>query len=109
MARVYTVHPSQIEYFHLRLLLHHVQCPTSFDFLKTLDGDLHPTFKSAFKALGLLEEDNQWKYTLVDASFSQSSEQISDLFAIILGFCYPSDPCILWETFKKRYVRGYSP
>jgi len=70
--------------------------------LKTLDGDLHPTFKSACQTLGLLENNNQWKYTLADAALSQSSEKMRDLFAIMLGFCYPSKPSNLWETFKKN-------
>lgn len=103
IGRVYTIHPTQSECFHLRLLLHHVFGPTSFDYLKTVDGVLHPTFKSACQALGLLEDDNHWKNTLTDAALSHSSSQMRDLFAIILGFCYPTQPSTLWEMFQTDF------
>jgi hypothetical protein len=32
----------------------------SFEDLRTVNGQVHPTFKAACLALGLLEDDNQW-------------------------------------------------
>ncbi|GFQ80577.1 hypothetical protein TNCT_737001 [Trichonephila clavata] len=36
LGRVYTVHPNDREAFHMRLLLHHVRGPISFEDLKTV-------------------------------------------------------------------------
>ena len=47
LGRVYTVHPNSSECFHLRLLLHEVRGPTSFDDLRTVDGRVCETFKEA--------------------------------------------------------------
>lgn len=44
LGRVYTVHPSNIKCYYLRMLLHHVRGPTSFLDLKTVDDVIHPTF-----------------------------------------------------------------
>ncbi|GFX34783.1 ATP-dependent DNA helicase [Trichonephila clavipes] len=38
IGRVYTVHPNNSEWFHLRLLLYEVPGPTSFQYLKTIEG-----------------------------------------------------------------------
>ncbi|GFY43544.1 hypothetical protein TNIN_485841 [Trichonephila inaurata madagascariensis] len=45
LGRVYTAHPNNREAFHMRLLLHHVRGPISFENLKTVivrdeDGDI---------------------------------------------------------------------
>lgn len=45
LGRVYTVHPHNREAFHMRLLLHHIRGPISFEDLKTVivkdeDGDI---------------------------------------------------------------------
>ncbi|XP_075465454.1 uncharacterized protein LOC142499645 [Ascaphus truei] len=40
LGRVYTVHPNSAECFFLRMLLHTVPGPTSFDALKTVNGQL---------------------------------------------------------------------
>jgi len=61
IGRIYTIHPNQSECFHLRLLLNYVQGPTSFESLKEIDGVIHATFKAPCFALGLLENDDQWK------------------------------------------------
>ncbi|XP_023247714.1 uncharacterized protein LOC111643757, partial [Copidosoma floridanum] len=60
--------------------------PTSFEYLKTVDGVTYATFKAACYALGLLENDDQWKNTLADAALSDNPSKLRDLFAIILVF-----------------------
>ena len=56
---VITLSPHQSELYYLRLLLHHRSGATSFDDLKTLDGETLPTFQAACLKLGLLEDDNE--------------------------------------------------
>ncbi|GBP31765.1 Alpha-(1,6)-fucosyltransferase [Eumeta japonica] len=57
LGRVYGVHPSQSECFYLRMLLHHVRGPTSFQYLKTVDGVLKETYQAACRARDDLCED----------------------------------------------------
>lgn len=101
LGRVYTVHPNNSECFYLRLLLHEVRGPTSFEALKTVNGVLNPTFQAACKMLGLLEDDHNWHSTLEEAALLQSPAKMRDLFSVMLVFCQISDPLALWEDFKE--------
>lgn len=100
LGRVYTIHPNNTECYHLRLLLHEVQGPTSFTDLKTVNGVLHPTFQSACKALGLLEDDKHWDTTLEEAALCDSPFKLRELFTVMLVFCQLSDPMSLWMKYK---------
>ncbi|XP_076301721.1 uncharacterized protein LOC143219730 [Lasioglossum baleicum] len=101
LGRVYTIHPNNTECYHLRLLLHEVRGPTSFEYLKTVNGILHPTFQSACKAIGLLEDDKHWDTTLEEAALCDSPLKLRELFTIMLVFCQLSDPLSLWEKYKE--------
>jgi len=78
------------------MLLHEIRGPISFEALKTVIGQVHPTFKSTCKALGLLEDDQH-----LYAALCQSPHMIRDLFTIILVFCQVTDPLCLWDKFKE--------
>ncbi|GBP12989.1 ATP-dependent DNA helicase pif1 [Eumeta japonica] len=82
------------------MLLHHVRGPTSFQYLKTVDGVLKETYQAACRARGLLENDDHWENTLREASLSQCPLQLRELFVVILLFCQPSEPLKLWNIFK---------
>nr|XP_060632277.1 uncharacterized protein LOC132775579 [Anolis sagrei ordinatus] len=101
LGRVYTVHPNNAERFFLRILLHTVRGPTSFTFLKTVNGEVCNTFREACQKLGLLEDDQHWNFTLSEAALQSSPAQIRNLFAIILTTCYPSNPSGLWEKHQE--------
>lgn len=61
LGRVNTVHPNNAEcYYYLRMLLHTIEGPTSFDSLKKIDGEVCQTYREAFLKLGLLENDQHW-------------------------------------------------
>ena len=64
VGRLYTVHFSQQEKFHLWLLLKHVRGPTSYD--DFLLG--HHCFADACRSLGLLQDDQQWHIAMEEAS-----------------------------------------
>ena len=49
IRRLYTIHPNQHECFFLRLLLVNVR-PTSFEYLKTVNGTIHDTYLSTTRA-----------------------------------------------------------
>lgn len=100
IGRIYTVSPSNIDCFYLRLLLINVRGPKSFQDLKTVNGHVCQTYREACQQLHLLEDDAHWNATLQDASISSSPNQIRMLFSIILSTCFPSNPLELWNKYK---------
>ncbi|XP_024013969.1 uncharacterized protein LOC112088047 [Eutrema salsugineum] len=87
--------------YYLRVLLNMVQCPTSFDFLKTVDKVLYPTFKDACYALGLLDDDTEYIEALKEASIWGSGSFLRKLFAVMLITDSILNPCGVWnETWQ---------
>ena len=59
IGRLSSMHPSNGDAFYLRLLLKNRCGALSFEHLRTIDGEVHKTFKSACVAFGLCEDDKQ--------------------------------------------------
>uniref|UniRef100_A0A803LHZ9 ATP-dependent DNA helicase n=1 Tax=Chenopodium quinoa TaxID=63459 RepID=A0A803LHZ9_CHEQI len=97
IGRIYFAHPAFGEKYYLRLLLNIVKGATCFEDIKTVGGIIHPTYKAACHALGLLIGDNEWHECLHEAVIWATSTQLRNLFATILLFCEVSDPKYLWE------------
>lgn len=74
------------------MLLHHVQGPTSFEALRTINDHIYPDYRSACKAHNLLEDDGHWQQTLSEAAVSESPQKLRELFVVMLAFCEVSDP-----------------
>ena len=106
LGRVYTVHSNNQECFYLRMLLHEVRGPTSYQDLKMVN-DLCPTFRSACQQRGLLKSDRQWHETIQDAILTTSPAQIRRLFAMVLSICHPADPGDLWDSYKDSMADDY--
>ena len=100
IGRMFQASPSQGERFYLRLLLTVRAGPTSFEDLRTVEGVVHPTFRAAAAAMGLLLEDREWATALEEAAVFASGRRLRTLFAFILHFCAVGDPLKLWEDFK---------
>ncbi|XP_072381061.1 uncharacterized protein [Diabrotica undecimpunctata] len=101
IGRIYLVHPSNDECFYLRLLLVNVRGPTSFQHLRTVDGDLCGSYREACQRLQLLENDAHCDQTLNDAVvISSQAHQIRTLFSIIISTCFPSNSNGLWIKYK---------
>ncbi|KAF0758990.1 ATP-dependent DNA helicase PIF1-like [Aphis craccivora] len=100
LGRVYTIHPNNNECYYLRLLLHEVRGPTSFLKLKTVNSTIQPTYQTACKAIGLLEDERHWDTTMEEAVLCGFPFKLRELFAIILIFCQLSDALSLWEKYK---------
>jgi len=63
MGRMYFVQPLEGKHYYLRVLLTHVAGATCFEDLKTTHMPItvvHPTFKVACLAHGLLQDDAEW-------------------------------------------------
>src|SRR2546429_3470229 len=94
------VQPTEGERYFSRILLTHVSGATSFDNLKTVNGQIYRTFKEACIHLGLLQDDCEWDICLHEASTMQTEKQLRHLFVTILLICQPSAPELLWNTHK---------
>ncbi len=100
IGRVYTVHPNQQECFYLRLLLHTVRGPISFEDLRTFEREICTTYREACSKHGLLEDDAHWDQTLEEAAATRVPRQIRHLFAIMLMTCSLAEPLQLWEKHR---------
>ena len=67
MGHIHRVHLRNDECFYLRFLLVNVPGPTSFRFLRNVDGELCATYREACQRLRLLEDDVHWDHSLADA------------------------------------------
>ena len=63
-----SAHPAEGERYYLQVLLNHVTGATSFDDLKTVNGEILPTFREAGERRGFIEGDNT-----LDESLTKSS------------------------------------
>ncbi|KAE8740756.1 hypothetical protein FOCC_FOCC013724 [Frankliniella occidentalis] len=85
------------ELYHIHLLLCNRSDVTSFVALKTVDGIVHPTFKSACSALNLIvnEDEEQFPNTL------------RATFAVMLCNANPLDRGGLWLRYKEDLASDF--
>ncbi|KYN16225.1 DNA repair and recombination protein pif1, mitochondrial [Trachymyrmex cornetzi] len=107
IGRMYSVSPTQTELFHLRLLLLTVKGAISFNDLRTVNGEVYQSFSAACLALGLIEDDEEWKRAMTEAVEWMMPRQLRRLFVRILLHCQPLHPEELWENFKVAMSEDY--
>ena len=107
LGRLYNVSPRDVERYHLRILLRHIKGPTSFEYLRTVNNEVLPSFKEACISLGLVENDNQYYLTLMETVLYASPLQSRQIFAYLLIFCEVSDALRLWSTFAGRLCEDF--
>lgn len=107
IARMFSVSPRDAERFHLRLLLLHVEGATCFEDVRTVDGELLPTFREACIRRHLLEDDNIWAATMHEAAAVRMPKQLRILFCAILTLGTPASPAELWQTFKVHLAEDF--
>ena len=102
IGRLIYVRPTAGERFFLRTLLMTVKGPKSFDDLKTVNGSICESFHESCLRRGLLKDDNEWDMCLRDAAEIKTGSQLRHLFTTILLFCTPSEPHLLWQSFRAK-------
>jgi hypothetical protein len=90
LGRLYPVDPTSQEACALRLLLLHARGCTSFDSIRTVFGELRPTFVEAAQASGLLDDDDE--YLKCMSSELIRGSDLRSLLLIIIIHCCPSNP-----------------
>ena len=101
LGRIFTTTPRAGDLYFLRLLLMRVPGPTSFEDLRTVDGELLPNMQQACSARGLLEDGLHWDRAMTEAATSGFPGQLRLLFAIILAEGGATcDPLRLWAAHQ---------
>lgn len=70
IGRLSYTHHTSGELWYLRLLLTKVRGATSFESLRTVNGQLFNTYQEACKEYGLLDDDKEWHQVLQQCSVS---------------------------------------
>ncbi|AQK39329.1 hypothetical protein ZEAMMB73_Zm00001d023448 [Zea mays] len=107
VGRIVSALPAEGERFYLRLLLNHVTGATSFADLRTVDGDILPSFREAAQRRGLLEADDTIDECLNEAALYQMPSALRRLFATILVYCEPNDVAELWQRHLDAMSEDY--
>ena len=97
------------EHFHLRNLLHVVKGPKSFEDVRTVDGQVCPTYQAAAVKLGLFEDDTALEQTLEEAFTVKIGRTFRHCFVILLIHGSPSDPLALYEKFQFKLCEDLGP
>uniref|UniRef100_A0A0A9CVR0 ATP-dependent DNA helicase n=1 Tax=Arundo donax TaxID=35708 RepID=A0A0A9CVR0_ARUDO len=79
------------------MLLHICKGAKSYSDIRTVEGQLYPTFQAACQALGLLGDDREWSSAMIDAAHWALAYLLRELFVTILLFCDVSSPLAFFE------------
>uniref|UniRef100_A0A453JV05 ATP-dependent DNA helicase n=1 Tax=Aegilops tauschii subsp. strangulata TaxID=200361 RepID=A0A453JV05_AEGTS len=107
IGRIVSAHPAEGERYYLRVLLNHVTGATSYEDLRTVNGEILPTFREAAERRGLIEGDNTLDESLTESTLYEMPSSLRWLFATILVFCEPSDVRGLWEKHLDAMSEDY--
>ncbi|KAJ1288125.1 hypothetical protein BS78_02G065900 [Paspalum vaginatum] len=110
IGRIYYAHPASGDRYYMRILLNMMKGCKSFKDIRTVNGVVHQTYKSACYALGLLDDDKEWDDCIKEASYWASAAQMRQLFCTILLFCEVLDTGKLresnWELLSEDIQRN---
>lgn len=107
IGRVHFIQPHVGELFYLRLMLHHIRGPVSFENLRTWNGIQYETFEQTARAAGLLANDDDWAQALQEAGHHMMPVQLRSLFATLLLFCSINQPYNLWLQFQHLMIQDF--
>ncbi|VDL66325.1 unnamed protein product, partial [Nippostrongylus brasiliensis] len=108
IGRMFTVSPMDTERYALRILLLNHKGATSFDALKTINGVHYNRFLDAAKASGLLDDDNYFRESLMEAAHFQTAPALRGFFACLLCYCEISNANNLWNEFSQAMAEDFT-
>ncbi len=113
MGRMYFVQPSKGERYYLQVLLTHVARATCFEDLRTTHRPhtpttvVHPTFKAACLARGLLQDDAEWDQCLSEVVGVQLPKSLWQLLTSLLIYNNVTNPGRLWDRHKGALTEDF--
>jgi hypothetical protein len=84
IGRAHFASPTAGERYFLRLLLHHVKSPKSYEDLRTFEGRVYESFREAAVARMLLHDESHYDECMQEAATFQTGRQLRQLFATLL-------------------------
>lgn len=100
IGRMYHCNPHQGERYYLRLLLTVVRGSRSFEDVRTVDEQVHSTFKAACLARRLLDDDGEWISCFTEAVQFSSGKALRSLFVTACTHEGIVDAPALWNRFR---------
>ena len=91
---------NQTELYYLRMMLYHKAGAKSFTDLRTINGEVQPSFQAACLKMGLLDDDTENDRTMEEAASIRFGPQLRETFAMILIWNRPVDTKAFWEKHK---------
>ncbi|XP_076069711.1 uncharacterized protein LOC143041586 [Oratosquilla oratoria] len=108
LGRIRAVTNKTVELFYLRLLLTHVKGPTSYEDLRTFEGVIYPSYREAVKAMGLLNDEETWKKTILEIiNHTNDRNQLRATYASMLVFSELEDQSGIWEEAKDLFTSEF--
>ena len=91
----------------MRILLHHVRGARSFEEMRTIKGEIFPTFHSVCIELGLMDSEEELDRALDEAASLQFGDALRNFFVSLLIYLKPSNPLKLWEAHKEQLAADW--
>ncbi|KAK8811535.1 hypothetical protein WA158_003269 [Blastocystis sp. Blastoise] len=106
LGRIPYINPTTKEAFCLKLLLTHVNRPTSFESLRMYDRELpYPTYEGVCIARGLLDDTNEYRHILDEVMHDCHPSQLRLVFALLFVYYNITDKAMdLWNEFKYEMI-----
>ncbi len=87
----------------MRTLLLHQKGASSYEELRRTNGIQHDSFRDVCVALDLLADDTGRRNALRE-SYASRFHPITELFALILVHCQPSNPLQVWSDYASLFI-----
>ncbi|XP_076037203.1 uncharacterized protein LOC143022743 [Oratosquilla oratoria] len=108
LRRIRAVTNKTVELFYMRLLLTHKKGPKSFKDLRTIEGQSYSSYREAVKAMGLLNDEETWKTTIMEIiNHTNDRRQLRATYASMLVFSDLEDQSTIWEETKDLFASDF--
>ena len=102
---VITLNARQSELYFLRMLLYHKVGATSFQDMRTFEGEVQATYQEVCKKMGLIDDENEIDQVMEEAAPMCFGSQLRYLFTAILIFIRPSNPLTFWQRHTVSFCQ----
>ncbi|KAK3933230.1 ATP-dependent DNA helicase [Frankliniella fusca] len=111
LGRLGIIVPNQnnLELFYLRMLLMNIPGATSFQDLKTVQGIEQDSYFDACKLHGLAKDNLLPNQIISELATIMTPSCLRYNFAMVLKWCLPERPDLLWEQFKDALSDDLQP
>ncbi|RZC16770.1 hypothetical protein D0Y65_009892 [Glycine soja] len=106
IGRLNWVPPSTGEFYYLRMMLVVVKGPTTYEQIRTVNGQLYSTFREACFAMGFLVDDEEYIEALREAYHWGSSQFLRRFFVTMLLSNNIERPNHVWSKTWECLING---